>query len=162
MNKKLDFNPYDDILLATKYDGFIDQNGNYYKVNPRNDKLKAALDHNLWAEEYIKNHGDKLRKLNFKASGLFTLSQISSPSEVLVNIYGFVYYSHEPILGRPIIMIPNPKYNNYFMNNEQEEALFSIMLLNGENPNYNPIFTNDDVFSYFGSEEVDYGKGKNK
>jgi len=143
----LDFNKYDDITDIINYDGFIDQNGYFYKVSLRTNK-NVPIDHNLWADAYIKSHGDKFRKCNFTSSTLFTLSQISSPVDVLVHIYGFVYYSHGSEYHRPIIKIPNPMYNNCTMTRSQDELLYNIMLLNNEHPENNPIFVEDDVFEY--------------
>ena len=148
MNNQFDFNKYEDILIFQKYDGFIDPRGYFYKVNLRNGHKE--IDHNLWANEYMKNHGDKFRKLNFTASNLFTLSQISSVAEALVHIYGFIYYSHDTYNRQPIIIIPNPMYNNCRMTDAQDEALFNIMLLNNEDPFNCPLFTEDDVYCYYG------------
>jgi len=100
MNKQCDFNKYEDILISQQYDGFIDPNGYFYKVNLRNSNKE--IDHNVWANEYMINNGDKYRKLNFTASGLFTLSQISSVAEALVHIYGFIYYSMIHILDNQL------------------------------------------------------------
>lgn len=151
MSNTFDFNKYDDILISQKYDGFIDPNGYYYKVNLRNSG--KVIDHNLWANEYMKNNGDKYRKLNFSASGLFTLSQISSVAEALVHIYGFIYYSHDSYTRKPIIILPNPLYNNCKMTAAQNEVLFNIMLLNNEDPFTCPIFTEDGVYFYSGNKE---------
>lgn len=153
MNNNLDFNKYDDILVAKDYDGFIDPKGSFYKVKPRKSKTRQVIDHNLWTDEYMKANGDKYRKLNFSASGLFTLAQISSVAEALVHIYGFVYYSHDAYTRDPIVIIPNPKYNNCQMTEEQNEMLFNIMLLNKEEPFNNPIFNEDNVYSCIGDKK---------
>ena len=155
MNNELDFNKYEDVIIAMEYDGFIDPRGYFYKVKPRHNhgKTKTKVDHNLWADVYMKQNGDHFRKMNFNASGLFTLSQISSVAEALVHIYGFVYYSHDAYTREPIIIIPNPKYNNCQMTDEQNDTLFDIVLLNKENPFINPIFTEDNVYSCIGNRE---------
>ena len=148
-NKEFDFNRYDDIAEAAKYNGFIDQDGYFYKVSPRNH-YRAKIDHNLWARAYVKAHGDRFKRMDFSASGLFTLSQISSEVDVLVHIYGFVYYSHDDQYFKPIIKCPDPKYNKFIMNRKQSDFLFGIMLINNENPFENPIFNDDRVYKYVG------------
>ena len=149
MNNKFDFNQYDDIVDICHYNGFIDQDGNFYKVSPKSHS-KSRVDHNLWAREYVKAHGDRFSRMDFSASGLFTLSQISSEVDVMVHIYGFVYYSHDSLYCKPIIKCPDPKYNNFLMSRKQEELLYNIMLLNEEQPYNNPIFNNDNVYKYIG------------
>lgn len=149
----IDFNKYDDIALIKDYDGFIDSRGYFYRVCSRKDKSKSKIDHNLWAEVYIKKNIDKFKKINFINSGLFTFSKVSSPSDLLVNIYGFVYYSHDIDYHKPIIKIPNPKYNGCKMTREQDELLYTIMMLNNEQPENNPIFLEDNVYNYVGMEE---------
>jgi len=153
MSNSLDFNKYDDIIVAREYDGFIDPKGSFYKVKLRRSKGIQKVDHNLWADEYMKANGDKFRNLNFSASGLFTISQVSSVAEALVHIYGFVYYSHDAYSSQPIVIIPNPRYNNCQMTSAQDEVLFNIMLLNNEDPFHNPIFTEDEVYSCLGKRK---------
>lgn len=149
MNNQFDFSRYDDILDIHNYNGFIDQEGNFYKVSRKNHP-KSKIDHNLWAREYVRTHGDRFRRMDFSASGLFTLSQISSEVDVMVHIYGFVYYSHDDYYYKPIIKVPDPKYNKLMKSKQQDDLLFNIMLLNNEDPFHNPIFTSDTVYSYDG------------
>ena len=159
MNEKFDFNRYDDIVEIHNYNGFIDQEGYFYKVS-RKDHSKFEIDHNLWAREYVKTHGNRFRRMDFSASGLFTLSQISSEVDVMVHIYGFVYYSHDTCYYKPIIKVPDPKYNKLIKTKQQEELLFNIMLLNGENPFDNPIFNDDTVYSYDGWNDSQKGRSR--
>lgn len=159
MNSEFDFNRYIDLVDICHYNGFIDQDGYFYKVSPKNHS-KVKVDHNLWARAYVKVHGDRFRRMDFSASGLFTLSQISSEVDVLVHIYGFVYYSHDDIYYKPIIKCPDPKYNKFIKNKSQEDLLFGIMLLNDEDPYNNPIFQSDKVYSYVGLNDEVRGKSK--
>ena len=87
MINQFDFKRYDDLVDIHKYNGFIDQDGYFYKVGPKNHR-GIKVDHNLWARAYVKAHGDKFKRMDFSASGLFTLSQISSEVDVMVHIYG--------------------------------------------------------------------------
>lgn len=159
MTNKFDFEHYDDAVLIHNYNGFIDQDGYFYKVSPKNHD-NTEIEHNLWARAYVKTHGDKFRRMDFSASGLFTLSQISSEVDVLVHIYGFVYYSHDSLYTKPIIKVPDPKYNNFIKSKYQEDMLFNIMLINNENPFENPIFTDDTVYTYVGLNETQNGRSK--
>lgn len=159
MNNEFDFNSYDDIVDICRYNGFIDQEGKFYKVSPKRH-CKNKIDHNLWARAYVKEHGDRFCRMDFSASGLFTLSQISSEVDVMVHIYGFVYYSHDDLYYKPIIKCPDPKYNRFLMTRKQEELLYNIMLLNNEDPFNNPIFNCDRVYKYVGLND-EYEKEKN-
>ena len=160
MINNFDFNRYDDAVAVHDYNGFIDQDGYFYKINRRNHE-QSAIDHNLWARAYVRTHGDRFKKMDFSASGLFTLSQISYEVEVLVHIYGFVYYIHDGIYSKPIIKVPDPKYNKFIKSRYQDDMLFNIMLLNDEDPINNPIFLDDKVYSYVGLDDVKCG-GKKK
>lgn len=161
MNKQFDFNRYDDLVDIYKYNGFIDQDGYFYKIGPKNHS-NTGIEHNLWARAYVKTHGDKFKRMDFSASGLFTLSQISSEVDVLVHLYGFVYYSHDDMYYKPIIKCPDPKYNNLIITEEQENMLFDIMLLNNEDPFNNPIFKSDcdKVYKYVGLNDEPFGRRK--
>lgn len=149
----LDFNKYDDIIDIKDYEGFISPRGYFYKVALNKDKSRK-IDHNLWAEEYLKNNLKVFKNVNYINSGLFTLSKVSSPSDLLVNILGFVYYSHDIDYNKPIIKLPNPMYNGCSMTKEQDELLYSIMMINNEHPESNPIFLDDEVYNYVGMNEM--------
>lgn len=159
MNNNFDFNRYDDAAKVYNYNGFIDQDGYFYKVSPRN-RDHCKIDHNLWARAYVKEHGNRFRRMDFSASGLFTLSQISSEVDVLVHIYGFVYYSHDDLCDEPIIKVPDPKYNNLIKSKYQEDMLFSLMLINEEEPFTNPIFLDDTIYTYVGLKSRSNGRSK--
>ncbi len=161
MNNTFDFKRYDDAVEVHDYNGFIDQDGYFYKVSSKNH-TDAKVDHNLWSRAYVKAHGDRFRRMDFSASGLFTLSQISSEVDVMVHIYGFVYYSHDDVYSKPIIKVPDPKYNKFTKSKYQDDMLFSIMLLNNEDPFSNPIFMDDKVYSYIGLESETNERSKRK
>ena len=131
-----DFTKYDDVTQINRYEGFIDRNGNFYKVCKRGEKItdeKGMIrdSHNLWAEAFLK---EKLSVKNFKfnpsVSELFALSSLNGPAEILIHCFGYVYYSHDPIYYKPIIKGPNPKIASYRITEEQLNTLFSVMLLN--------------------------------
>ena len=153
-----DFNKYDDTTQINRYEGFIDRNGNFYKVCKRGQKITdengiVRDSHNLWAEAFLK---EKLNIKDFKfnpsISALLALSSISGPAETLIHCFGYVYYSHDPIYFKPIIKAPNPKIANYKVTEEQLDTLFSIMIMNKEDTNIE-IFFDEDVYDYCGSEQ---------
>ena len=53
----LDFNKYNDVVQVKDYDGFIDRDGNYYKVVLRREKSYKDS-HNIWAEKFLKEKID--------------------------------------------------------------------------------------------------------
>lgn len=130
-----DFNKYDDLVSMRKYEGFIDRDGSFYKVCPRSKRMEGDY-HNEWASAFIK---EKLNindiKFGKTVSSLFTLVTLNSPANILVDCFGFVYYSHEPIYFKPIVRIPNPKIANCRVTDEQLDSLFTIMYANKENTN---------------------------
>ena len=152
----LDFNKYDDAMEVKNYDGFIDRDGNFYKVGLRTKK-DGSDSHNIWAETYIR---EKLNfkdvKLNVTTSTIFTLVSLSGPAEILINCFGYVYYSHDPIFYRPIIKIPNPKIANYKVTEEQLNMLYMIMTYNRENTDISILNGDDNVCDYCGLDDDDH------
>ena len=148
-----DFNKYDDAVEVKRFEGFIDRNGYFYKVVERG-KNKNSDSHNKWAEQYLKEKINiKEFKFNPTASALLTLTSLSGPAQILIDCFGFVYYSHDPDYFKPIIKVPNPKVSNYKATEEQLDFLFMLMTANNENTNI-PIFFNDeDEFDYSGVDE---------
>ena len=148
-----DFNKYNDAIEVKRFEGFIDRNGYFYKVVERG-KNKNSDSHNKWAEQYLKEKINiKKFKFNPTASALLTLASLNGPAQILVDCFGFVYYSHDPDYFKPIIKVPNPKVSNYKVTEEQLNFLFLIMTANNENTNI-PIFFNDeDEFDYSGVDE---------
>ena len=150
----LDFNKYDDASLIHNYEGFIDKLGNFYKVCHRKDS-KNRDSHNVWAESYLKNKfKDNYLELDLKKN------QLNSTAEILINVYGFVYYSHDPIYYKPILKIPNPKIAKQKVTKEQLDMLFMIMTYNNENTNIPILFGEENVYSYCGMEDDKGGKKK--
>ena len=143
----LDFNKYDDASVIHDYEGFIDKLGNFYKVCHRN-KSKNSDTHNVWAEEYMK---EKFGLTDFRTT--HTSNQQYSPAEVLINYYGFTYYSHDPIYHKPILKIPNPKIAKNKVTEEQLNMLFMIMIYNNENTNIPILFGEENIYTYCGMEE---------
>lgn len=135
---KVNLTGYTDSVFVKRSDLFIDQFGLYYQV--RKTISKSNINHNIWAIEYLKSINDNIE---------YALS----PAEVLVHKYGFLYYSHDELVYKPIIKISNPKYFGTYSSEEQLDSLLEIMILNGENPfNVPMIMGEDNVYDYVEEE----------
>lgn len=152
----MDFNKYDDALKVKDYDGFIDKQGNFYKVALRRNKNNIN-NHDTWAEKFLKDYIN-ISNLNLDLNypTIFKLVELKGPSEVLINCLGYVYYSHDPILYKPIIKLPNPKIFGYKATEEQLDMLYNIMLLNKEDINIPIFYDEDDEYDYCGLDENNY------
>ena len=129
---------YKDALFVTKSDLFIDQAGIYYQV--KKTISKSNINHNIWAIEYLKSIKDELK-------------YVISPEEVLIHKYGFLYYSHDKLVYKPIIKTSNPMFFGVRTSDEQLDSLFEIMYINGENPyNVPMIMGEENVYDYVEEE----------
>lgn len=146
-----------DIALCTKYDGFIDKLGNYYIVKERR-KSSLSSGHNEWAEQYMKHN--KLNLIGKTYSMLLSLSKLRCPADYLIHCFGFAYYSHDSLLYKPIIMLPNPNYFGNRATSEQIETLFQVMLFNKENPYNKEILIDSNIYEYSGLDEEIGGRFK--
>ena len=156
----MDFTKYDDVLKMKGYDGYIDPQGHFYRVKMR---LRPTCNHEIWAEEYLKTNALNCRDIAVSESLILNLVTLKTYTEKLIHLHGFIYYSHDELLYKPIIKLPNPKIFGKRATEEQMDALYSIMLINNEKTNI-PIF--DGALDYIGledeSKEVDYEEDKYK
>ena len=141
-----------EIKMGIKYDGFIAPNGDFYIVKEKRNSM-SLVGHNEWAQQYM-----KIKKLkNFQAqqtySMLLALSKLNGPAEYLIHCFGFVYYSHDPLLYKPIIILPNKAIFGYSATSYQLETLYDIMLLNKEKPEKIELFTDSNIYEYSGLDE---------
>lgn len=154
----MDFNKYDDVVKIKNYNGFIDRLGNFYRVSDKRTKVDSDS-HNEWAEVYLK---EKLDIKDFRAkptvSMLLSLSKLSGPASILINCYGFLYYSHDPFCHEPIIKAPDPKVANFKITEEQIDMLFRLMLINNEDTDILMDFEEGTITDYCGLDE----RGNNK
>ena len=153
----MDFNKYDDVVEIKNYNGFIDRLGNFYKVSKKNTKVNSDS-HNGWADAYIK---EKLNISDFRlkptASMLLALSKLNGPASILINCFGFVYYSHDPFCRKPIIKAPDPRIANFKITEEQIDMLFKIMFLNMENTDVLIDFEEGTIYDYCGIDDYENG-----
>lgn len=142
----LDMTKYSDINAIKNHDLFIDQNGDFYKIRPI--KGMSLFNHNTWAKMYL----DKLN---------YDLDQRFSPSEVLVHVLGFVYYSHDQLKFKPIIKIADPWFCNMNTTKAQLDSLYNVMIVNGENPNIVPMLMGEEgIYDYEGIDDTENPKIK--
>ena len=112
------------------YDGFINQDGNFYKV--KKISYNNGVGHYEWADKYIRNYilietnPKKLLKLKDYLK--------KDPVELLINQFGFVYYSHDNEFNQPIVKGPNSRFGGFKPSDKQLNTLMNIMILNGEDP----------------------------
>ena len=151
----MDFNPYE-INVSEYFDGFIDPNGNYYKVKEKGTREEIF---NIWAKEYIEKITSKYYiELRFNYQNILNLKKIQSFTELLINLFGFVYYNHDSELNKPIIKLPDPNLCNISATYDQIEALYHIMKLNNENPTDKEFLIDATINYYNGNNEQIEGK----
>ena len=135
-----DFNDYMDIKEINGYDGFIDPSGDFYRVKKRNSS-DINYTHMTWSEAYIKYDKKKLNTILIPSySMLYILSQLETKQDILIHVFGFVYYSHDHLTHKPIIIPPDPMYNEKIITSEQLDKLYEIMEMNLEEPSKHEIF----------------------
>ena len=132
-----DFN-YHKLEDAKQFDGFIGKNGRFYVVKTKGYDKNF---HNLWAECYVK-------KFCQDYDEFFQLIGINDYIDLLVNIYGFVYYSHDSVYLRPIIQLPNHHLASKKPTSNQIESLIEIMLMNNEEPLNKEFLVDAEMFNY--------------
>ena len=154
----MDFNKYDDVVEIKNYNGFIDRLGNFYKVSSKKTNTDDDS-HNEWAEKYM---SEKLNIKNFNlkqtTSMLLALSKLRGPASILINCFGFVYYSHDPFCYKPVIKAPDPKIANFKITEEQVDMLFKLMFINRENIDVLMNFEEGTITDYCGLDDMESGK----
>lgn len=139
---KFDFNGYKNLKDIIGYDGFIDRDGLFYKVKVRHS-YDINCSHINWAEQYINQDMKKLKTiLTPSYSMIYTLSKMRDKQDILIQIFGFVYYSHDHLTNEPIIITPDPIYNDKKITDEQLDTLYKIMEYNMEKPLEHEVFLN--------------------
>ena len=146
---KFDFNVYYELNEIKGYDGYIGTNGEFYKVKSfRNSDLNCT--HLTWAEQYIKQDYKKLSTLLYPSNSiLFALANLKTKQDILIHFFGYVYYSHDYYTNTPLIITPNPIYNEKTITKEQLEKLYDIMEVNLENPMEQEIFYETDNYKTY-------------
>ncbi len=122
----INFNKYYDPKDVEKYELFIGPDGEYYKVKT-NYESDENCTHYKWAEEYLKTicRGDILEKPIIK-------NKCKTPLEVLINLYGFVRYTHSYGCPKVFMDIPNRDYFGYTMSKEQINSIYNLLDYNNE------------------------------
>lgn len=136
---KMDLTPYDKVEDVLQYDLFIDRKGQYYRVGKRNPSEYKKVSHEEWAA-YFLDSLDANQKCDIPSGRLMNLAKINKKTSLLIQLYGFVYYSHDHHLYQPIIEKPDPYYFGKSATREQLDSLYIVMEMNKEKPLENPIF----------------------
>lgn len=156
----MDFKEYDDLNEMRGFDGFITPNGNFYKVKRKRGSLNAS--HEMWSEEYFKRNEIDLDKFKINNNFIFNLINLNSYTDKAIHLFGFVYYSHDPLKYKPIIKLPDYRISGKSVTPEQYDTLYGLLLINNENPDI-PIF-DGDTLTYVGLDderkEDNYGEDK--
>jgi len=150
-----------DISFSKYYDGFIGPKGEFYIVKLRRNTM-SLTGHNEWAEEFIKVNKLMTPKLSQSYSMLLALSKLNGHAEYLIHCFGFVYYSHDPIYYKPIIILPKIKIFGNKANSSQMETLYNIMKINNEHPENIELFIDSNIDTYIGLDEIGGNLNGNK
>lgn len=140
MNNEMvfDFTPTTNLDEIKRYDGFVDKDGRFYKVSIKN---KHHPSHHEWADKFVTEKLNYVSLLsNPSGSTLFILSQLKNKLNILIHYYGFVYYGHDELTRKPIIIYPIHSVNQKEVTKEQNNMLFEILLINNELNDYHPDF----------------------
>lgn len=124
------FEPIYDLKEIKKYDGFIAPDGSFYKVSKIH---KHKPSHIAWANKYVTTKLDYIKFLsNPTKSFLYTVSRLKNKQNILIHIYGYIYYGHDAFNRTPIIIYPDETINGVCSTQTQLDTLFNIMKENGE------------------------------
>lgn len=119
----VDFNKYHDPKDVKNYELFIGPSGEYYKVKTTYESADNCT-HYKWAEYYLDKYAPNIMH-NEKV-----LSICKTPLEVLINLYGFIRYTHTGD-NKPYFTFPNVAFG-YQISKDQKEALYKLMDYNNE------------------------------
>ena len=103
----------------------------------------------------MKNKKIKVSYFNQTYSMLLSLSKLKGPADYLIHCCGYVYYSHDPIFLKPIILLPKPEYAGKKASPSQIESLYKIMLINNENPLDKEILIDSNIYEYTGLDDME-------
>lgn len=126
--------------IAKDYNGFISPDGKFYLVSKKSSHLPT---HQEWAENFVLNNTNFIKLLaRPNKSFLYTISRLKDRQEMLIHFYGYIYYSHDELSKKPILIYPDFDINNKLVTKEQKDILFKVMLLNYEE-DYYPEYTKE-------------------
>lgn len=148
----MDFNSYE-LNVSEYFDGFIDPQGKYYKVKEKGTKEDLF---NTWSKKYIEIITQVYyTELRFNYKNILNIKKINSFTELLINLFGYVYYNHDSDKNQPIIKLPDPNLCDVCATSDQIEALYQIMLINHENPQDKEFLIDATMNYYNGIEETE-------
>ena len=138
----VDFKPYYKPEDVDNYELFIGPNGEYYKVKTTYESDENCT-HYYWAIGYFQKKGikDVLMHKNIE-------KKCKTELEVLINLYGFIRYTHAYGKRDVYINLPNPDYFGVVINSKQKTSLYKIMEFNHDNITSDIIEHNNESNCY--------------
>lgn len=120
-----------DPYVAKDCNGFISPDGKFYIIS---HKSSHSPTHEQWATKFILTNTNYLKDIqNTTGSLLYTISKLKEKQDILIHIYGYVYFSYSGEYStEPIIIFPDEKINDKKVTTEQKNILFDICKINGE------------------------------
>lgn len=130
-----------DPSVAKDCNGFIAPNGDFYIIS---NKSSHKPTHDDWASNFVCKQTDYLKDIqNTTSSLVYTISKLKDKQDILMYIYGYVYFSYSGEHStEPVIIFPDEKINDRKVTVEQKNMLFDIAKLSGEDKVY--YFDYDD------------------
>lgn len=150
----MDFKSYTEIKDMKHYDGFIDPDGKFYRVKERRSN-DLSNTHYTWADAFIKNNEEMMKYIMTPSySMLYMISNLKNKQNILIHAFGYVYYSHDHLMGNPIIITPNPIHNGKEVTKEQLDTLYALMSENKEKPSEHELFLEPEEYYKSGTKYI--------
>jgi hypothetical protein len=112
------------------YDGYIDQEGQFYRVKKTG---KEGLSYNVYVESLMEHKRidlikmyDEIKKRNPKVNYDYDLR------DMLINVLGYVSYEHDNKRGELELICPNVVINNKEVTDKQIDTIVMLIHLNHE------------------------------
>lgn len=130
-NKIIKIDYTKDPYIAKECNGFISPDGKFYIVSKKSCHHPT---HEEWASAFVLSNTNYLSDIqNTNGSLLYTISKLTEKQDILIHIYGYVYFSYSGEYStEPIIIFPDEKINDKKVSIEQKNILFDIAKINGE------------------------------
>lgn len=128
--------------IANDCNGFITPDGTFYIISNKSEHIPT---HEQWASKFILYKTNYIHDIQKVTSSLmYAISRLKNKSDILMHIYGYIYFSYSGIYSKePLIIFPDEKINDKKVTDEQKNMLFDIAKLSGEDKVYYYDFDNN-------------------